>query len=105
MHHSHSIHTLDHLLEPATINNELEVKFLLINYDDISDDYQVSAAKHVYEQDKVTLGINTKDLVEFTFSSSTHLVSKFIFMPLRGVLPVSFSLATHHIGSILLRGN
>ena len=61
---SHSIHMLDHPLEPATINNELEVKFLLINDDEISDDYQISADKPLYDQDKVTLGFNPKDLVE-----------------------------------------
>ena len=45
----------------------------LINDDDIIDDFQINAAKPVYDQDKVTRGINTKDIVVFTFRSSTHL--------------------------------
>ena len=45
----------------------------IINDDDFSDGFQISAATTVYEQDEVAHGINTKDLVGFTFRSSTHL--------------------------------
>ena len=79
---SHIILTFNHPSEPATINNESEVKFLPLNYDEISDDFQISADKTVYEQDKVKPVINTKYIVEGKFRSSTHLDSNIICLPL-----------------------
>ena len=69
-----------------------------MNGDAISDDSQISAAEPICDQDKVMLSINTKDLVECTLFSSTHLGSNFIIYHWGGTSSL-ISLATHHIGS------
>ena len=86
-----SILALDWVWVPSLINNTFEIKMIFHNDDEFVDYHHIITANTTYEHFKGHLGLITIDCTKDTFKYFTHLVSTFIFLPLKRYFKYRFS--------------